>query len=68
MLKSKTDFVSYEALSNLPMTHLQMVSLTSDFPFGASDQGSPAHDANERFVGYAISSDFGYTVGKTILV
>lgn len=64
--KSKTDFIGYEALSTPPMTQRQMVSLVSDFPFGAPDPGSPVYDAQQHLVGYTASSDFGYTVGKTI--
>lgn len=64
--KSKTDFIGREALSTPPTTQRQMVSLISDFPFGAPNPGSPVYDADERLIGYTASSDFGYTVGKTI--
>lgn len=64
--KVKTDYLGYEALSEPPMTGRQMVSLTSDFPFGAPNPGSPVFNDDGALVGYTASSDFGYTVGKTI--
>src|SRR5699024_529524 len=56
----------YEGLSEPPTTDRQMVTLTSDFPFGAPNPGSPVLGADGQLVGYTASSDFGYTVGKTI--
>lgn len=64
--KMKTDFLGYEGLSQPPVTDRQMVSLTSDFPFGAPNPGSPVLNAERVLIGYTASSDFGYTVGKTI--
>src|SRR5699024_5440001 len=64
--KTKTDFLGCEGLSQPPVTDRQMVSLTSDFPFGAPNPGSPVLSAERVLIGYTASSDFGYTVGKTI--
>ena len=43
-----------------------MISLTSDFSFGAPNPGSPVYSGDDQMIGYTASSDFGYTVGKTI--
>ena len=43
-----------------------MVSLTSAFPFGSPNPGSPVRNQAGETIGYTASSDFGYTVGKTI--
>lgn len=64
--KTKTGYLGYEALATPPMNDRQMVSLTSDFPFGAPNPGSPVLDEGGALIGYTASSDFGYTVGKTI--
>ena len=64
--KVKTDYLGYEGLSEPPTTDRQMVTLTSDFLFGAPNPGSPVLGADGQLVGYTASSDFGYTVGKTI--
>src|SRR5699024_8052529 len=48
------------------MTQQQMVSLTSDSPHRAPEAGSPVRIVTGRVIGYTASSDFGYTVGKTI--
>ncbi|WP_029629564.1 GcvT family protein [Yaniella halotolerans] len=64
--KTKTDYLGCEALSDTPVTDRQMVTLTSDFPFGTPNPGSPVLDAAGQLIGYTASSDFGYTVGKTI--
>jgi glycine cleavage system aminomethyltransferase T/glycine/D-amino acid oxidase-like deaminating enzyme len=64
--KSKTDFIGYDALSAPPVTTRHMVSLVSEFPFGAPNPGSPVRDTHGELVGYTASSDFGYTIGKTI--
>ena len=64
--KTKTDYLGYEALSTAPMTQRRMVSLTSDFQFGAPNPGSPVRDTAGQTIGYTASSDFGYSVGKTI--
>ena len=39
--KKKEGFIGYEALSTPAMNSRQMVSLTSAFPFGAPNPGSP---------------------------
>jgi len=64
--KKKTDYLGYDALEQPPMTQQQMVSLTSDLPHGAPEAGSPVRSVTGRLIGYTASSDFGYTVGKTI--
>ena len=64
--KNKTEFIGHQALATPPMSHRRMVSLTSDFPFGAPNPGSPVRDLAGHLVGYTASADFGYTVGKTI--
>ena len=64
--KTKTGYLGYEALSEKPATSRQMVTLTSDFPFGAPNPGSPVLDSGGQLIGYTASSDFGYTVGKTV--
>lgn len=64
--KTKTDFIGCEALATPPMTQRQMVTLTSAFPFGAPNPGSPIRNSAGQLVGYTASSDFGYTVGKTL--
>lgn len=64
--KVKTDYLGYDALSSPPMTDRQMVSLTSDFQFGAPNPGSPVRSGDGKMIGYTASADFGYTVGKTI--
>lgn len=64
--KTKTDFIGYEALSSPPMTQRHMVSLIWGFPFGAQNPDSPIYHPQGELIGYTASSDFGYTVGKTI--
>ncbi len=64
--KKKEGFVGYEALSTPAKTSHQMVSLTSAFSFGAPNPGSPVYTVEGQMIGYTASSDFGYTVGKTI--
>jgi len=64
--KTKTDFLGYEGLSTPPMTTRRMVSLTSDFQFGAPNPGSPVRNTAGQTIGYTASADFGYTIGKTI--
>ncbi len=64
--KVKTDFLGHAALSTPPKLNRQMVSLTSAFPFGAPNPGSPVRNGSGEKIGYTASSDFGYTIGKTI--
>src|SRR5699024_8835234 len=59
--KTKTDFLGYEGLSTPPMTTRRMVSLTSDFQFGAPNPGSPVRNTAGQTIGYTASADFGYT-------
>lgn len=64
--RSKTGYVGYEALAEPAETTQRMVSLISEFPFGAPNPGSPVRTETGQTIGYTASSDFGYTVGKTI--
>lgn len=64
--KTKTGYLGCEALASDAPTKRRMVSLTSDFPFGSPNPGSPVRNQVGETIGYTASSDFGYTVGKTI--
>ncbi|WP_343958282.1 GcvT family protein [Yaniella flava] len=64
--KTKTGYLGYERVAEQSANDKRMVSLTSDFPFGAPNPGSPVLNAAEQLIGYTASSDFGYTIGKTI--
>ncbi len=64
--KVKTDYLGHDALATPPQTQRRMVSLTSAFPFGSPNPGSPVRNQAGETIGYTASSDFGYTVGKTI--
>ena len=64
--KNKTSFLGYEALVTTAATNRRMVSLTSEFQFGSPNPGSPVRSSTGETIGYTASSDFGYTVGKTI--
>src|SRR5699024_3468476 len=63
--KKKTGYLGYEALEQ-STTQQKMVSLTSELPHGAPEAGSPVRSLAGQLIGYTASSDFGYTVGKTI--
>src|SRR5699024_7226785 len=56
--KTKTGYLGYERVSERSPNEKRMVSLTSDFPFGAPNPGSPVLNGAGQLIGYTASSDF----------
>src|SRR5699024_3649446 len=64
--KKKTGNLGYEALEQSTTTQQKMVPVTSELHHVAPEAGYPVRSLAGQLIGYTASSDFGYTVGKTI--